>query len=348
MNFKTKYFFRILIVCLLFISTSCKNQISTQNKIPFDSVFSITKRVTIEQNKYNLVADNIRFIVKNNKLFVASSNNSIRVFTSNGKFLNTFGRSGKGPGEFNLIANLFDLEKYIGIFDPLLMRMSFFTEEGKFIYSVNLKFKYIHKIIKHKDGFVVLIPHTLKNKYNTIYVDSMFNIRKEIILGNPNFFGFTNANIFSGILEKIEDTYYEIDSYSNKVVNVFDNEFNTKKPLLLPINNIFDLPSDIKNKNINNFDDYLKYIKDITQIVGGMFIDASRLLLFIRIYEFDAPETKLFLFDFANQTATEIIKFNYFSIKYNKKFYSLYFVTHRSDKKIGDIKLVLTEYDYKK
>ena len=92
---------------------------------------------------------------------VDRENHRIQVFTAEGKFLNMFGRHGKGTGEFDSPVDIaIDTSDTLYVCENLNHRVSVFTSEGVFITSFGSygirpgKFVEPYGIAVNSDGFV--------------------------------------------------------------------------------------------------------------------------------------------------------------------------------------------------
>ncbi|MDA3838757.1 MAG: 6-bladed beta-propeller, partial [Candidatus Delongbacteria bacterium] len=179
-------------------------------------------------------------------IYIADDHSStIKKFDLNGKFVNSFGGLGNGPGEYQMLGDMNICNDTIVVFDQASYRRVKFDKNGDF-----LGFKYFHtdakpifleqvskdrnlglKIASNMiDGIVYLIVEVqmYDSKYNDIF--SIENRKIEIDTNNPQInptdmftpFSFSNKNIF--VAEVNENLFkynvYDLDGNLEKIVKM--------------------------------------------------------------------------------------------------------------------------------
>jgi len=158
---KAKTFFIFLtILSILILSLSC-----SQQKTKWQGIIEEVNGVTVVQNPQEALYGEIKFeleedlsigseedenylfyragniaVDKEGNIYVSDGgNHRIQKFDSDGNYLQTIGRKGQGPGEFESPANLFlDFEGNIHVLDSL-RKIVKFNPEGEFLKNINLQ-----------------------------------------------------------------------------------------------------------------------------------------------------------------------------------------------------------------
>lgn len=127
---------KILIICILISITSVYSQDNlTLDKIKNSKLkedFTITDNQT---DKYLLVEPSMMILNNNSFLYVLDyGEKNIKIFDDNGKFIKTFGKKGKGPGEFIAPFSMsFNSKSELIVYDFILKRFSYFSANGNLI-----------------------------------------------------------------------------------------------------------------------------------------------------------------------------------------------------------------------
>lgn len=90
---------------------------------------------------------------------VDRTDNLLKAFSSEGRYLHTIGRRGGGPGEYEQVRNvLIDPEGAVHILDGLLARHTVFTAEGTFLGSqhIDISPAFMNPAVLRTDGQVVV------------------------------------------------------------------------------------------------------------------------------------------------------------------------------------------------
>lgn len=144
----------VLISAILFSCSNSKQSFNYTNYIidpdchlenSFENFMNIKEVIELETNKESLIKSINRIIIKDSLIYIFQRKRDIKVFDRVGKFRNSIGKKGKGPGE--LVAPYdFDLSpdgKKVAIWDRDGCKISFYTPSGHFIKSVaNIKINY--------------------------------------------------------------------------------------------------------------------------------------------------------------------------------------------------------------
>lgn len=83
-------------------------------------------------------------------------NHSIKIFDLNGRFVRQFGRSGRGPAEFEVISGMWLSSDTVQVFDHRLARISRFALSGNYLGNVQLEGRGGYYVGAFADGGVVL------------------------------------------------------------------------------------------------------------------------------------------------------------------------------------------------
>lgn len=84
-----------------------------------------------ERNFYS--SSNIAVDSKNNIFLVGDKSNTIKKFDPNGNFVKSFGRTGKGPGEYTQAKNMVILKDTLFISDPYSFKIIKLNAEGEYL-----------------------------------------------------------------------------------------------------------------------------------------------------------------------------------------------------------------------
>ncbi|PIS45445.1 MAG: hypothetical protein COT22_05235 [Ignavibacteria bacterium CG08_land_8_20_14_0_20_37_9] len=154
-----KFFFLFIVIVLLY---SCKNEDKKQRPIvlnendslmmkyrevmavnsEFDAIFKKASQSVLRAYNEHIISNIKRVQVTKQNIIVADSHGKqLLVFTKDGKLINTIGKAGSGPGEYN---SLYDIDVNskgeILVFDVSSLRVSKFKIDGTFTTSYKVKF----------------------------------------------------------------------------------------------------------------------------------------------------------------------------------------------------------------
>lgn len=160
----------------------------------------------------------------NSNIFILDRGNfRVQIFNNRGEFKNSFGRKGKGPGEFSggggtqFIKYLNDGKLYI--IDNDLLRISIFDTSGTFIYSIPVTAKY-QNLIKLKNGNLVAANLRFEKEHQPLHV---FNPSGKIVrqfgtVDEPSVGFFDKTKKFAELI-----TYLSFSHSINLVVDENEN-----------------------------------------------------------------------------------------------------------------------------
>jgi len=251
----------------------------------------------------NFVMGRIRDIKtdSDNNLYVLDiSNQTILKFNSNGKFVKSIGRKGKGPGEF-LRCNHFTItpDNNIITLDNRNKKISFFDSDGKYYKSVAITDYFwdinsvTDKLLLFKSskstpkGHNYYISYIDKNSNNFITLDSLM---VNDIIREPEI-GFSFSAPFSKglFICNLKNDNFILATSSNFHIKHFDDQFNIKrefsfdtaKPKLTNKDKEFyfsafgDTPYLDKIKKIVNFPDYKPFFEYVISDQKGNLLFKS-------------------------------------------------------------------------
>jgi len=232
------YFTLSIIICYSNSAEKVKGDVFYLYKVG-----EIKEKFSNEENNYFWRISDICCDDKNN-LYVADSGwNRISKFDSEGKYIGSFGRDGQGPGEFlarpgsNPLRISFGNDKNIYVTDTGNLRLSIFSQEGKFLKQFTLpRFLYDSAQVNSK-GEIYLIS---KNGTYTIdFYDKNFKLIRSFLAHElfyqyrfykePNEFSeFINDMILKKIITK-NDHLIVLSNISMTIFNFNDNQNLVKK-----------------------------------------------------------------------------------------------------------------------
>lgn len=245
----TKRFFYALLA--LFIVTGCqKKQESklpiidarSERKADFTKIVSDYMFIFPEATENSLIGLGIeRIEIYDNKIFVlnrTSSGRNIKCFDTNGKFLYTIDRRGKGPGEYELLTDFF-IDKFKNNLVLYAGKFMYFDFNGNLLNEkIPERHLYLERIYSFDDStYFISNDSEVELKYDLIKVD---NRTFDIV---DSLFSYTHLSNFKPILP--------ISEYNNRI-------------LYCPTDTIYDI-SDINNVNpcyIINYSESDKKLKD--------------------------------------------------------------------------------------
>lgn len=154
---------------LVIIGTSCsenkKNKINKLNKLSFKPEIVIGNDTTNNDGWFVLLNDFC--VLPNGDIYgVDYRGKKVKVFNKNGNPLFSFGRKGRGPGEFLYPTQINAYkDKYIFVSDPGRKNISKFNIKGEFIKLINFKDRIVKFEIFNNGNIVV---ETVKIIYNNL------------------------------------------------------------------------------------------------------------------------------------------------------------------------------------
>jgi hypothetical protein len=100
---------------------------------------------------------------ENGQIYLVESKlNKVFILSSAGKLLNSFGKTGEGPGEFRFARNLFYSKEMIIIPEP--SRIHYFDKKGEHIKSINLPGIQFPRLFLDEDRFLTVSDSALAEK----------------------------------------------------------------------------------------------------------------------------------------------------------------------------------------
>jgi DNA-binding beta-propeller fold protein YncE len=126
----------VQLLLIIFIGCSSENEyltVSPEIEITvIDTILTVQKHDFIASPLF-LAADNANIYTFDRRL------NAVQIFDHNGSLKNSFGRQGRGPGEFMLGAGVWAINDTIIVNDQGLSRVSFFSLEGELLKSISVE-----------------------------------------------------------------------------------------------------------------------------------------------------------------------------------------------------------------
>lgn len=142
----------IIFICLIAF-TSCQEKVTTQPIIPiviediphisekFQRITSDFSLVPLETNDESLIQYIKKIVIYDNKIYVLDDQRPLfAVFSSKGKFIQSIGNRGNGPGEFHYPTDFIidTLHKQIELYDGLRDRILIYDLVGSFLKSIRV------------------------------------------------------------------------------------------------------------------------------------------------------------------------------------------------------------------
>ncbi|NGP87292.1 6-bladed beta-propeller [Fodinibius halophilus] len=133
----------------------------------------------------------------NGNIYVADAAESvIKVYSSNGDYLKSFGEKGRGPGEFNTIRNIELADSTIYVWDQPLQRLSVFNVDGKLLKTHSIKgVASTIKIIPFMDSFLLLYPEGRTDPSNIADVTLAHFYKADLSAKKSSFLKISDLNI---------------------------------------------------------------------------------------------------------------------------------------------------------
>ena len=134
---------------------------NTETPLHPDKTVSFVEDLSIsgEDKDGNIILFNPRlsFVDDNENIYISESKDHvIKVFGSDGKYINTIGAKGSGPGEFQSISYLaVTKDGTLVVMDSIARRTSFFDSSGQFLKSFKWRMGYINFIMIKSSSYIV-------------------------------------------------------------------------------------------------------------------------------------------------------------------------------------------------
>jgi hypothetical protein len=113
---------------------------------------------------------------------------TVRKYDSNGNFLQSIGRLGQGPGEFQDISEVrFDIEGNIYLNDLKIQRISFLSKEGNYLKGIKFPIIFERVVINSKGFYIAMSADNVElgksKKWDYVYglFDENFNLMAEFL-----------------------------------------------------------------------------------------------------------------------------------------------------------------------
>lgn len=176
---KTLVYFLII---LLLSVTGCKVKVLSEYELDFESlqakecrfdeVFSLKKILILEETTNSLLSDIVHIKVHKNNIYISDNQHVVIYrFSENGKFLNSIGKQGRGPGELLTVLDFQVEESTVWAMD--LYKFVVYDHEGHFLREY-AKPVISFDFIQDRDNNL-LIYNTSSSKWPQIIIkDSLF------------------------------------------------------------------------------------------------------------------------------------------------------------------------------
>lgn len=128
------------ILLFLFVTVSCSQDPSSQNlsKVQRTQIDTLDLFLGIDENQIS--NPNYIEMLPDGRLAILDSDLlKVLIYNQKGTLSTSFGRKGKGPGEFVLPRGLHVTDSTINVVDPSLQRITQFDLDGNFIQNYNIK-----------------------------------------------------------------------------------------------------------------------------------------------------------------------------------------------------------------
>ena len=148
-----KKFFLLLLFIVLIFGLNAKNTENPDNPVKGKWDFDPVELWGVEKAGDDILTRGRITIGDNgNTYFLDTKIQKVFVFDNSGKFINTFGRKGEGPGEFKYPFQIVSLNKKIIIIE--YDKLNVFSEEGKFLYTKKYGFDKFPRSFIDENTFV--------------------------------------------------------------------------------------------------------------------------------------------------------------------------------------------------
>ncbi|PWN05035.1 6-bladed beta-propeller [Rhodohalobacter mucosus] len=138
MNQKYSFCCAIFLTIIIF-HASCKSD-EKAKQVETTSTFEIEElELFADFDQHGLVRPvQIEILPNSNLAVLDSQTNKVHLLTTDGEILNTFGREGNGPGEFQRATQLLYSENYLYVVDANLHQINQFSYSGDFIKRIDV------------------------------------------------------------------------------------------------------------------------------------------------------------------------------------------------------------------
>lgn len=203
------------------VSSFIDTLVSIRLELPSPLFFGVTSEV--------LFADSNIYVVdeKQTKIFR---------FNSQGKFLNTIGKLGNGPGEISSCSSCFLNGDTVFVSDLKTRRILSYTQEGNFINMISFPFSYVYDDIVYLPGGSFLC-HRMEHAKNNrgIWIMNEKGEKSEVLYANDDTYPFVYSNW--NTLSKLGDDKIVIYESPTGTYYSFDiNDHSLKKEIRLRAN----------------------------------------------------------------------------------------------------------------
>lgn len=243
----------VLIILGVLVSISCKDKTNKKDIVPVVEVdlFNPVEEVPVSSFIDTLIS--VRLELPNPLVFGVTSDvlfadtniyvldkkqKKIFRFNSQGKFLNTVGKFGNGPGEFSSCSSCFLNKDTVFVSDLETRRIFSYTQEGKFINVISFPFSYVYEDIVYLPSGQFLCHRLAPAKNNRgVWIMNEKGEKSEILYENDATYPYihSNWNTLSilgdgliGIYEPPTGTYYSLNTKDHSLKKVMRQRANAK------------------------------------------------------------------------------------------------------------------------
>ena len=220
------------------------NSVGNYQKVYFSDYFSSIELIALETNNNSLIGEESIVLVYDSLIFIASSISSgvwpphknLLVFNRSGKFLNSIGAIGKGPGEYLGVSEVFLNHEKPTVYVADSFKIFEFEFNGKFIGSFtrpNPDGRSLWNVTFLEDNlFLGAISYDKRNEYKYYLFDKNGDVIKYFHTNLHSDTSLQNAWSLSVapyridnhvyVMDYINDTLYTIENLRLSPVYVFD------------------------------------------------------------------------------------------------------------------------------
>ncbi len=216
------------------------NCIKYDSEIKLSTVFSKIDYIPLESTSESLIGQIDKIIPYDSCFIIVDKykTRTVKQFKTNGKFIRTIGRNGKGPGEYYEPTDCILYNDTIIIYDQFQQKMIYYNNEGKMINEKKVPFIFnsFHKFNNNSYLYQMYDSDNYHLKeilgYSLIWCDSLFNIKYKSLYKEKDKYNYhTNRGLVNGL----NDIYFHAP-YCDSVYKVKDNGEIKLEYLLDPIN----------------------------------------------------------------------------------------------------------------
>lgn len=191
-----KKLFNYSLAFLLVLCTSCIHHTENESEdinllsvnitdepINLSSLYDKAKFVPLENGENSMISYAKKMMVKDRNVFLYDSEPypSIKVFSSNGKYVRRIGNLGHGKGEYVDIDDFTMSLTGDSVFILCNNRVLVYDEEGIFLFKKDINLPGIIRRIECCNGGYVCLTEYKGNDYLLHFLDNDFDIKKELI-----------------------------------------------------------------------------------------------------------------------------------------------------------------------